>query len=305
MVSPARRGVDRQTGVIVIVKTSVIIPCYNAEATIGAQLQALADQQWSEPWEVLVVDNRCTDGSMAVVAQYRDELPRLHVIKAYERQGQPYAVNTGVAAAQGENVLFCDADDVVGDGYIEAMSVALEKHEFVACGFEETRLNELWVQKSHSNLQKHSLSCYSYPPFLDHSGGGVLGVKRALFQQFGGFDESLPILHDTDFCWRLQLAGVALTFVAETVVHIRYRDTLRGLYRQSRNYAEYNVLLYKRYLGLGMPKLNLKTSARKWLSLTANLRLIRSQIGRARLAWQLGWCAGRLRGSIKHRVLAL
>ncbi len=296
---------DSQTGVNVVVKTSVIIPCYNAEATIGAQLQALASQQWSEPWEVLVVDNRCTDGSMAVVAQYQTQLPQLRVIKAYERQGQPYAVNTGVQAAQGENVLFCDADDVVGDRYVAAMSAALNQHEFVACGFEETRLNELWVQSSHANLQKNSLSRYSYPPFLAHSGGGVLGVKRELFLKFGGFDESLPILHDTDFCWRLQLAGIELTFVSDTVVHIRYRSTLRDLFRQSRNYAEYNVLLYKRYRNLGMPKLTLKTSARKWLSLTHNLRMIRSQIGRARLAWQLGWCAGRVRGSIKHRVLAL
>ncbi len=129
-----------------------------------------------------------------------------------------------------------------------------------------------------------------------------MGVKRALFQQFNGFDESLPILHDTDFCWR---AGVTLTFVSNAVVHIRYRSSLRDLYRQSRNYAEFNVLLYKRYRPQGMPELTFKTSARKWLSLTRNLHNLRSKIGRAQLAWQLGWCAGRVRGSVKHRVFAL
>lgn len=296
---------DCQTGVTRDMKTSVIIPCYNAEDTIGAQLQALATQQWSEPWELLVVDNRCTDGSMAVVKKFQEQLPNLRIVDAQARQGQPYAVNTGVQAAQGENVLFCDADDVVGDGYVAAMSNALVEHEFVACGFEETRLNELWVQQSHANLQKNGLSQYSYPPFLSHSGGGVIGVKRALFQKFGGFDESLPILHDTDFCWRLQLAGVALTFVSDTVVHIRYRNTLKGLYRQSRNYAEFNVLLYKLYQNRGMPEITFKLSLRKWASLTSNLRLFRSQVGRARLAWHIGWCVGRLRGCIKHQVLAL
>ena len=40
------------------IKLSVIIPCYNAETTLAVQLEALARQRWSEPWEVLVVDNR-------------------------------------------------------------------------------------------------------------------------------------------------------------------------------------------------------------------------------------------------------
>lgn len=296
---------DRQTGVNRVMKTSIIIPCYNAEDTIGEQLQALVGQHCSDPWEVLVVDNRCTDSSMAVVERFQQQLPNLRIIEANDRQGQPFAVNTGVQAAKGENVLFCDADDVIGEGYLAAMNAALDEHDFVGCGFEETRLNERWVQESHSNLQKSSLSRYRYPPFLSHSGGGVMGVKRALFQQFNGFDESLPILHDTDFCWRLQLAGVTLTFVSNAVVHIRYRSSLRDLYRQSRNYAEFNVLLYKRYRPQGMPELTLKTSARKWLSLTSNLRFMGDQIGRARLVWQLGWCVGRLRGSIKHRVFAL
>lgn len=286
-------------------KTSIIIPCYNGEATIGAQLQALTDQQWREPWEVLVVDNRCTDNSMAIVKQHQKQLPNLRIVQAQDRQGQPYAVNTGVQAALGENLLFCDADDVVGDNYVAAMSTALAENVFVACAFEEARLNERWVQQSHANLQKHGLSQYTYPPFLPHSGGGTMGVKRALFQQFDGFDESLPILHDTDFCWRLQLAGVPLTFINGTVVHVRYRNSLRSLYRQSRNYAEFNVLLYKRYRTRGMPEITRAMRKARWASLRHSMRHARTRVGRGRIAWQFGWCIGRVRGSVKHRVSAL
>lgn len=286
-------------------KSSVVIPCFNAEDTLGEQLDALTNQRWCEPWEVIVVDNRCTDQSMSVVRQFRNELPNLRVVKAHDRQGQPYAVNTGVQAARGENVLFCDADDVVGDGYVAAMSDALLQNEFVACGIEETKLNEPWIQTSHANLQKDDLSRYSYPPFLQHSGGGVMGVKRAVFRRFGGFDESLPILHDTDFCWRLQLDGVPLTFVADTVVHVRYRDTLQGLYRQSRNYAEFNVLLYKLYKDRGMPDISSESRRQRWLSIARDLRYLRTEAGRAYIAWQLGWCVGRIRGSVKHRTWGL
>ncbi|MBF2059991.1 glycosyltransferase family 2 protein, partial [Fischerella thermalis] len=42
-------------------KVSVIIPCLNAAETIGVQLEALANQQWSQPWEVIIADNGSTD----------------------------------------------------------------------------------------------------------------------------------------------------------------------------------------------------------------------------------------------------
>lgn len=88
-------------------------------------------------------------------------------------------------------------------------------------------------------------------------------------------------------------------------MYIRYRETLRGIYRQARNYAEYNVLLYKRYRPLGMPPLSWKTGLRAWLKLAKRPQRILSLEGRARFLWQFGWCMGRLQGSIKHRVWAL
>ena len=49
---------------------SVIIPCFNAEVTIVVQLEALANQRWSKPWEVIVSDNGSTDNSMEIVKSF-------------------------------------------------------------------------------------------------------------------------------------------------------------------------------------------------------------------------------------------
>jgi len=51
-------------------KLSVIIPCYNEADTIATQLEVLAKQYWSEPWEVIVSDNGSTDDSLAIVEKY-------------------------------------------------------------------------------------------------------------------------------------------------------------------------------------------------------------------------------------------
>ena len=52
----------------------VVIPCFNAADTIGEQLESLNNQQWSDKWEVIVVDNRSKDGSMKIVNSFRNRL---------------------------------------------------------------------------------------------------------------------------------------------------------------------------------------------------------------------------------------
>jgi GT2 family glycosyltransferase len=229
---------------------------------------------------------------MRIVEQYRARLPDLRSVDASARQGQPYALNVGAQAAYGEALAFCDADDVVGAGWVAAMGEALSKHDFVACGFEVERLNAPWVQESHGNPQRDGIQQYRNPPYLPHAGGGSLGVKRSLWEAIGGFDESLPILHDTDFCWRLQLRGTELHFVPAAVVHVRYRDTFRAMYRQAHGYGIYNVLLYKRYRRLGMSKLSWKSSARAWMRLVKQLAQVHRKGGRAQWVWHYGFRVG-------------
>lgn len=287
-------------------KLSVIIPCYNAAATIGETLDALARQSWSEPWEILVVNNRSTDDSMVIVEEYQKRMPNLHTVEARARQGQPHALNVGVNAALGEAVAFCDADDVVGEGWVAAMGAALAQHDFVAGRMETATLNQSWVCQSRGRPQADGLQVYKYPPYLPHAGGGTIGFKRALFDTYGGFDEeTFRILHDTDFCWRLQRAGVQLHFVPEAVMHIRFRTTLSGMYRQAKAYGAENVLLYQRYRQYDMPPLTWKHSVDAWLQLVRQVPRIRSKAALARWIWRYGWRVGRLQSSVGLGIFAL
>ena len=110
-------------------RLSVIIPCYNAAPTIAAQLDALTGQCWMHQWEVIVVNNHSTDGSMEVVERYRTRLPHLRIVDAFARRSRPYALNVGAAAATGESLAFCDADDEVGPGWVAAIGDALIKYQ--------------------------------------------------------------------------------------------------------------------------------------------------------------------------------
>jgi GT2 family glycosyltransferase len=200
---------------------SVIIPCRNMGATIGSQLEALAQQSWSQPWEIIVSDNGSKDDSVRVVERFAARLPQLRLVDSSDRPGAAHARNVGVRAAAGPALAFCDADDEVGAGWLAAMGTALARHEFVACRLDTRKLNRAWVR----HPQEYGLQELSYPPYLPVAGGCSVAVKRVVHEEVGGFDESARVapLEDTDYCIRVQLQGVPLVFAADAVVHYRYR----------------------------------------------------------------------------------
>lgn len=90
---------------------SVIVPARNEAANIATVLSSILESAY-HPFEVLVVDDRSTDLTAAIVAQLQD--PRLHLIRGEELPegwyGKPWACFQGYRAAQGEILLFTDAD---------------------------------------------------------------------------------------------------------------------------------------------------------------------------------------------------
>jgi glycosyltransferase involved in cell wall biosynthesis len=284
---------------------SVVIPARNAASTLEEQLQALSTQVGEAQVEVIVADNGSADATRSVAESFRDRLD-LRVIDASARPGAAHARNVGAAAARGRFLAFVDADDVVGPGWLQAVMDGLERHPFIACRYDTASLNPPEVAASLGHAQRDGLMTYDYPPYLPHAGGGGLAIRREHHQAIGGFDESYPALEDTDYCWRLQLAGVPLTFLNDAVVRIRLKAGAAALFRQGVHFGRYNVRIYRRYRDRGMPYLGPLPGLLRWIKLLGRLPLAVWKPGdRARWLWQLGWRCGRVRGCFTERVLAL
>jgi glycosyltransferase involved in cell wall biosynthesis len=281
---------------------SIIIPSYNAAEHIGVQLSALSCQSRQRSWEVVVADNGSSDATIEVVNRYRQVLPKLRVVDASDRRGSAHARNVGAQFARGKSLVFVDADDEVGAGYVAAMGAALAEHDFVASRFEIDKLNPGLIGAKLRNPQDTGLQKIAYPPYLSHAGGSGLGIKRAIHHKVGGFDESLPRLQDTDYCFRVQSLGVRLHFAARAVVHVRYSSEPAALFRQARLWAEYNELMYRRY-GRGA------RMAHPWTTYLQTWRDLIFCIPRTfqkdtRVSWMktLGTQIGLLQGVIRFRV---
>jgi glycosyltransferase involved in cell wall biosynthesis len=271
---------------------SVVIPTLNAADTIATQLDALEHQEWSRSWEVLVVDGASTDGTVEVIERYRGRLPGLRVIEATDKPGQAHALNVGVREARSPAVVFCDADDEVAPGWLAAMGAALEEHDLAGCAADGNKLNEPWARDVRDVPPE--LSQLWFPPYTPFAGSGGLGVQRRAHELAGGFDESMPVLFDVEFCVRAQSVGFELVFVP---------DALIG---QARIYAVYGAYLQKqvksedvRFPGVA------KWALTGWQPILRSLARIGRRDARAKLAWELGWLVGRVHGSARFRVLAV
>lgn len=285
-------------------RLSVVIPCLDAEAVIGTQLEALARQSWDGQWEVVLADNGSRDQTVHRAKRFRHRLPRLRIIDASERAGVAFARNRGVAESSGEVIAFCDADDEVAPGWLAALARVLADNEFVAARPEHERLNPRWLAESWDAPQD-GIRPHRFPPYLRYARGGCLGVRRAVHDEIGGFDEELSSCEDDDYCFRVQLAGYELIPVPDAVVHVRLRTRARDLFNQARWYAEGEAKLQQKFGSPVTRRTLWRWPLLHWGAIARSLPGVGSRSGRARLVWLLGFQLGRYRGSIVHRVLAV
>ena len=230
-------------------KISVILPCFNGAKTIAQQLEALCSQSWDGGWEVIVSNNGSTDNSMEIVERYRHCLPELKVVQAYDpsgpRKGVSHSYNTGMSAASGDAFVFCESDDEVGKGWLQAMGNALLQHEFVAARLEYSKLNPEWILAPEGlNAQETEIAKLQTFPHFQFAWGCTFGWRRSLYEKLGGFDTSWNYACDSEYCFRAQLAGFEVHLVPEAVIHYRLRHSTRAVFDQQRKWGkEFKLLM--------------------------------------------------------------
>ena len=108
-------------------KLSIILTVYNKEPFLRRALDALLNQEdvVDGDYEVLAINDGSTDGSAALLEEYRCRDYRLRVM-AQQNQGLSIARNNGLEAAFGEYVWFVDADDMIAPNAVRLICDAME-----------------------------------------------------------------------------------------------------------------------------------------------------------------------------------
>lgn len=93
-------------------KLSVVIPAYNEEERLGPTLDRMVEYLKTTPreWELVVVDDGSKDGTRALVEAASKVNPQVRLLANERNRGKGYTVRRGMLAAEGDAVLFSDAD---------------------------------------------------------------------------------------------------------------------------------------------------------------------------------------------------
>jgi GT2 family glycosyltransferase len=280
------------------VEVSVIVPCLDAADHLPTLLASLAAEPPAVTWELLVVDNGSRDGSPDVARSWAERLP-VRVVDGKGPHRPSFARNRGAHEARGPHLVFLDADDAVAPGYVDAMHAALSDADLVASRPEVDELNPGWVARSRPLGLRDGL--HDTLGFLPYAASACLGIRRAAFEQLGGFAEDLRTCEDIDLCWRAQQAGHTLRAAPGAVLHYRLRDTVPAIFGQAVGYGRSMPVLYGRYGRAGMTRPGWADAMRAWT--TAARRVVSRDRGRrAEGVYLAGLASGRLAGSLQHRV---
>jgi glycosyltransferase involved in cell wall biosynthesis len=289
-----------------IASVSVVIPLLNAADTLGQQLEALSRQDWDGEWEVVVSDNGSTDGGRGVAERWASALPALRVVDSSDRGGVSHARNVGAAAARGELILVCDADDVVEPGWISAMARAAGEADVLGGALDDASLNDSVLRAWRGPRPNGSLPT-AVNDFLPYAIGSNFGVRASVFRELGGWDETFRGGgDDVEFSWRAQLRGHRLAYVPDAVIRYRYRAGLRALARQFFHYGVAEPRLYRDFRRFGARRDTVEGVARRWRWLLRRLPLaFRPPAVKGRWVGALAFHLGLVRGSVKYRTLYL
>ena len=131
-------------------RLSVVIPAYNEEARILRTLERTVeylDTTESRPYEVLVVSDGSTDRTEALVREFAQQHPQVKLLAYQPNRGKGHAVRYGILRAQGEWILFSDADLATPIEELEKLAPYLQQGYEVAIGSRPLRESQLVVRQ--------------------------------------------------------------------------------------------------------------------------------------------------------------
>lgn len=235
---------------------SVIIPCYNEQATIRLLLDAIHQQSFPcADMEVILADGLSTDQTMAEVARFQREVPDLLVVVVENaRRNIPAALNCALNAARGEYVVRLDAHSVPARDYVERCVTAL------AAGLGEN-VGGVWeVRPRGAGMVQRAIAVAASHPFgvgdalyrYTNQAGYVDTVpfgafRREVFEKYGRFDESLLTNEDYEFNARLRQQGGRVWLDPRIRSTYFARGSLKALVKQYWRYGYWKWRMLRRY----------------------------------------------------------
>ncbi len=224
-----------------MLQVTIIVPAYNAAATIAACLTACLNQTHPAK-KIIVVDDGSTDDTPRIIQQFST----VQYISQQNR-GPAAARNRGAAEAETEIIVFTDADCVPHPDWLEQLVAGFSEDAVGVGGSYGIANPENWLARLvHAEIMaRHD----RFSREVDFLGSFNVAYRKDRFDSVGGFDEHFRQAsgEDNDLAYRLIDAGGKLCFIREALVDHYHPARLRPYLRTQLRHGVWRVALYAKH----------------------------------------------------------
>ena len=229
---------------------SIIVPVYNRPKEIDELLASLVKQQYSDHFEVLIVEDGSTDTCQHYIKKYTSQLDLKYFFK--ENTGAGQSRNFGMQQAKGTYYIILDSDVLLPKQYLAEVSKGLEENYTEAFGGPDA------AHESFTVLQK----AINYSMTAVLTTGGIRGKKKAVgrfqprsfnlgiskkaFDLTQGFAD-LKVGEDIDFTFRLWAKGCETQLIENAYVYHKRRSSIEQFFKQTFAFGTARPQLTTRY----------------------------------------------------------
>ena len=237
-----------------MVQLFVIIPAFNAAATLPLCLQALEEQTFArDRYTIILVDDGSTDRTAEIAGSYH----RLEY-RYQENQGPAAARNHGVElaaelAADQKNslIFFTDADCVADPDWLEQMAAPFADNPEVAAVKGAYRTEQRSIIARFSQLEfAERFQMLAGRESIDMVDTYSAGFRMAIFRRLGGFDRRFPVANneDTELSYRMAAQGLLMVFAPKAVVrHLNHPDSVGRYFRLKYSRGFWRMMVYRMF----------------------------------------------------------
>ena len=230
-------------------KLSIIIVSWNVKADIFRCLDSIKENRPREEFEIIVVDNASTDGSVDTI---KSDFPDVKIIANNENVGFSAANNQAIRIAKGQYIFLLNPDTIIYPKSLDTLIIFLNEHPDVgACGpkflgsdgqahfsvgyiptfrallYGRTFLRSLGIfRRSQKKLTARNFN-FEKTTDVDQLSGAALMIRSSVLEEIGLMDESFFMYYeDVDLCLRIRKAGFRIVYVPDSVImHIGGRSS--------------------------------------------------------------------------------
>jgi len=237
---------------------SLIIPCYNEQASIGLLLEAIRGQTYQlDEIEVIIADGMSDDGTRGAIQDYASRHPELSIRLINNPQRIiPAALNVAIKAAEGDMIIRLDAHSAPSPDYVESCLTVLEETGAANAGgvWEIQPGADTWIARAISSAASHPIGAGDARYRISGEPGPVDTVpfgafRREWLQKVGPFNEELLTNEDYEYNVRIRKEGGVVWFDPSICSIYFARSDLRSLARQYWRYGYWKMRMLRLFPG--------------------------------------------------------